>query len=107
MSTTTHPTTIDPGTHKAIVAHKLRVIDRRRAELEQLLAKPDGSFRTQELESERADLLALRVECERMLNPSPVPSRRYSLSGASSFASFERWRPRSSVACDCTLPQLS
>ena len=75
---TTHPTTLSPTTHKAVLAHKLKVIDQRRAELEQLLhqsRRSDGSFKTQELETERAELLALRVECASILHPAPEPTR--------------------------------
>jgi hypothetical protein len=74
------PTVVDPSTHQSILAHKIKIIDRRRAELEPMIAqlKAAGgppSTKLDELECERRDLLNQRRECESILHPARKPAR--------------------------------
>src|SRR5947209_389985 len=66
----------DPTTHRALLAHRLKIIDARRAEIEAILKTTTGdSYKLQELESELRDLLCQRGEAETILDP-PVKQTR-------------------------------
>lgn len=66
----------DPTVPRQVVESKLKVIDRRRAEIEAALSHgADDSYKAQELEAERRALGDMRAECEAILNPKPKPTR--------------------------------
>ena len=76
-------TTTDPTVPRAVLEAKLKLIDKRRAEIEALLKamqnpahrpRPD-SFQQQELTTELAALNSARREVETILRPPPKPAR--------------------------------
>jgi hypothetical protein len=70
----------DPTTPREVLEHRLKPLDRRRAEIEAALEiehklrRGPQSFKAQELETELADLSAQRREIESALRPKPKPT---------------------------------
>jgi hypothetical protein len=67
---------VDSAIPRQVLESKLKVIDKRRAEIEALLAHASAdSYQAQELKAERAGLGAMRHDIDAVLNPKPVPPR--------------------------------
>lgn len=64
----------DPTLPRQVLESKLKVIDKRRAEIEAILAQtPADSYQAQELRAERVALASMRYEISQVLNPKPQP----------------------------------
>jgi hypothetical protein len=64
---------LDPSVPRAALEAQLKVIDRRRSELETLIARlPDQSYASNELKSERALLGDMRRGINDLLRPKPL-----------------------------------
>jgi hypothetical protein len=66
----------DPTLPRQVLAARLKVIDKRRAEIEvQLNHSQDDDYRSQELKAERQTLGDMRSEIQRVINPPPKARR--------------------------------
>jgi hypothetical protein len=72
---------LDPTLPKQVLEAKLKVIDKRRAELEAVLNNGhlDDTYKAQELQAEYSSLGAMRYAIDAVLNPKPKPARHPAL----------------------------
>jgi hypothetical protein len=74
---------LDPSIPNQILEARVKIIDRRRAEIEaELATAKEKDYRTQELAAERAALGSMRNECMEILRPRPKPVRHPTLEAA-------------------------
>ena len=75
-------TTLQKPVQRSVLEAKIKVIDKRRAEIEAKLATNPPEYESQELHLELQGLNELRLECDEVLNPRPKERRHPALAKA-------------------------